>query len=183
MNHFACHGSTLFTALFAHSFRTLKLLHIMSMLPLAVVVWGFATIATGLGQTSPGAGDFSRVTMSMHPDGSRTTYAFDNPNRKATATTTAPDGKVREKIDYVLNDAGQFSSGIVYDAAGKIRFKTEYKYDPGSGRLLEEAQLDKGGTLLHRIVYAYDGAGKQTGYNIVDANGKVLSRTTAPTRK
>jgi len=38
-----------------------------------------------------------RVTVSLNAGGSRTTYRFDRPNKKATALTTGPDGKVREK--------------------------------------------------------------------------------------
>jgi hypothetical protein len=48
--------------------------------------------------------------MSMHPDGSRTVYNFDVAQHKAVATTTGQDGKLRETIRYVLDDAGRFSS-------------------------------------------------------------------------
>jgi hypothetical protein len=51
--------------------------------------------------------------MSMHPDGSRTVYKFDNAQHKAVATTTDPDGKLRETIRYELDDAGRFSSGDI----------------------------------------------------------------------
>ena len=34
-----------------------------------------------------------RVTVSMNADGTRTTYEFDSPNRRAIATTTGKDGK------------------------------------------------------------------------------------------
>ena len=53
--------------------------------------------------------DAVRVTMSMHPDGSRTVYNFDNAQHTATATTTDPDGKVRQTIRYQLDNAGRFS--------------------------------------------------------------------------
>ena len=60
--------------------------------------------ATAFGQA---ASDAVRVTMSMHPDGSRTVYNFDNAQHTAVATTTDPDGKVRQTIHYQLYNAGR----------------------------------------------------------------------------
>ncbi len=89
------------------------------------------------GQQAPS--DAVRVTMSMHPDGSRTTYNFDNAQHTAIATTTDPDGKVRQTIRYRLDNAGRFSTGEVSGADGRIRLKSSYKYDEG-GHILEEIQ-------------------------------------------
>jgi hypothetical protein len=133
---------------------------------------------------SPGQtrSDAVRVTVSMHPDGSRTVYNFDNAQRKAVATTTDPGGKLRETIRYELDDAGRFSSGEIYGADGRLRFKSRYKYDD-AGRLLEETQSAQAGTVLHKIVYSYDASGKQTGYSVFDASGKLVDRkSTAMTR-
>ena len=120
--------------------------------------------------------DAVRVTMSMHPDGSRTVYNFDNAQHTAVATTTDPDGKVRQTIRYQLDNAGRFSTGEVSGPDGRVRLKSRYKYDD-AGRILEEAQSAPDGTLLNKIVYSYNSAGKQTGYSIVDASGKLVSRT------
>jgi len=120
--------------------------------------------------------DAVRVTMSMHQDGSRTVYNFDNAQRTAVATTTDPDGKVRQTIRYQLDNAGRFSVGEVSGPDGRVRLKSRYKYDD-AGRIQEEAQSAANGTLLHRIVYSYDSAGKQTGYSVFDASGKLVSRT------
>jgi hypothetical protein len=49
----------------------------------------------------------------MHPDGSRTVYNFDNAQHTAVATTTDPDGNVRQTIRYQLDNAGRFSTGEV----------------------------------------------------------------------
>jgi hypothetical protein len=136
----------------------------------ALFIWGGAS-AIGQGQT-----DAVRVTMSMHPDGSRTVYNFDNALHTAVATTTDPDGKVRQKIRYQLDNAGRFSTGEVSGPDGRIRLKSRYKYDD-AGRILEEAQSAPDGTLLHKIVYSYDPSGKQTGYSVFDASGKLVSRT------
>src|SRR5213593_3714794 len=100
-------------------------------------------------------GDAVRVTVSMHPDGSRTVYKFHNAQHKAVATTTDPDGKLRETIRYERGEAGRFSSGEISGPGGRLRFKSRYKYDDG-GRLLEETQSSENGTLLHKIVYSYD---------------------------
>jgi len=136
----------------------------------ALIIFG---AATGFGQAP---GDAVRVTVSMHPDGSRTVYNFDNAQHTAVATTTDPDGKVRQTIRYALDDAGRFSTGEVSGPDGRIRLKSRYKYDD-AGRILEEAQSAADGTLLHKIVYSYDAAGKQTGYSVFDASGKLVSRT------
>ena len=50
--------------------------------------------------------DGVRVTVSMHPDGSRTVYKFDGAQHKAVATTTGEDGKLRETIRYELEYRG-----------------------------------------------------------------------------
>jgi len=121
--------------------------------------------------------DAVRVTVSINPDGSRTTYEFDPPNRKTVATTMTAAGKPQGKIHYELDDAGRFAAGEVFAGDGKFRFKTRYKYDT-AGRLLEETQLTKQDALEHKIVYSYDATGKQTGYAVYDSAGKLLGQTT-----
>jgi hypothetical protein len=112
----------------------------------------------------------------MHPDGSRTVYNFDNAQHKAVATTTDPDGKVRQTVRYELDNAGRFSSGEVSGPDGRIRLKSRYKYDD-AGHILEETQSSADGAPLNKIVYSYDPSGKQTGYSVFDASGKLISRT------
>ncbi|MBO0696696.1 MAG: hypothetical protein J2P56_11435 [Verrucomicrobia bacterium] len=134
---------------------------------------------TGLSQSPEQThSDAVRVTVSMHPDGSRTVYKFDNAQHKAVATTTDPDGKLRETIRYDLDDAGRFSTGEISGPDGRLRFKSRYKYDD-AGRLLEETQSTNDGTLLHKIVYSYDPSGKQTGYSVFDASGKLVGGKSA----
>src|SRR2546425_13220129 len=115
-----------------------------------------------------------RVTVSMHPDGSRTVYNFDNAQHKAVATTTDPDGKLRQTIRYELDDTGRFSSAEISGPDGRLRLKRRYKYDD-AGRILEETQSAADGTLQHKIVYNYDSSGKQTGYSVFDASSKLVS--------
>lgn len=145
-------------------------------IPCALLVCGDAIV---FGQSPEQAtGDAVRVTVSMHPDGSRTVYNFDNPQHKATATTTGQDGKVRETIRYELDDAGRFSSAEVSGPDGRVRLKSRYKYD-NAGHILEEAQSAPDGSLQHKIVYSYDSSGKQTGYSVFDASGKLVGGTHA----
>jgi hypothetical protein len=119
----------------------------------------------------------ARVTVSMNADGSRTVYQFDDAQHKAIATTTGQDGKLRQTIRYELDDVGRFSSGRVFGPDGRLQFKSRYTYD-SAGRLQEETQSAPNNNLLHKIVYSYDQNGKQTGYSIFDASGKLLGRTT-----
>src|SRR5438094_7501312 len=116
-----------------------------------------------------------RVTVSMHPDGSRTVYNFDNAQHKAVATTTDADGKLRQMVRYELDNAGRCSSGEILGPDGRIRLKSHYKYDD-AGRILEETQSAADGTFQHRIAYSYDPSGKQIGYSVFDASGKLVSR-------
>ena len=154
----------------------------MKFLPLGLAVpcaLLFCGIAIGFGQSPEQAGsDAVRVTVSMHPDGSRTVYNFDAPQHKASATTTDQDGKVRETIRYELDDAGRFSSAEISGPDGRVRLKSRYKYDDG-GHLMEEAQSAPDGTPQHKIVYSYESSGKQTGYSVFDASGKLVGRTSA----
>jgi YD repeat-containing protein len=122
--------------------------------------------------------DAVRVTMSVNPDGSRTVYKFDGAAHKAAATTTDPDGKVREKIRYQLDDAGRFSSGLIFGPDGRLRLKSRYKYD-SEGRLEEETQMNEKDAVLHKIVYSYDQAGKRSGYSIFDPAGKLVGKTSS----
>jgi hypothetical protein len=143
----------------------------------AVALFFFlAPVAEVWAQLANPTPDAVRVTVSMNADGSRTTYQFDGPNHRATATTTTQDGKTVGKIRYVLDEAGRFASGEVYGPDEKLRFKTLYKYDD-AGRLTEETQLGADDAVRNKIVYAYDKIGKQIGYRVYDAAGKLLKQT------
>jgi hypothetical protein len=132
--------------------------------------------SAGFSQDQQAPNDAVRVTVSMHPDGSRTVYSFDNEKHTAVATTTDADGKARQTIHYELDNAGRFSSGEVFGPDGRLRLKSRYKYDD-AGRILEETQSAADGTLQHKIAYSYDPSGKQTGYSVFDASGKLVNRT------
>lgn len=134
----------------------------------------------GLAQSpEPNESGTVRVRVTMDWDGSRTVYKFDDAHRKVVATTTDPDDKVRQRIDYDLDEFGRFASGKVFGPDGRLLFKTRYVYD-SAGRLQEETQSAEDGTLLGKIVYSYDQSGKQTGYSSFDGSGKLVRRVAAP---
>ena len=121
-----------------------------------------------------------RVRVALNPDGSRTVYEFDNEHHKATAATTGPDGKLRGKIRYEIDEAGRFASGVIFGPDEKFRFKSVYKYS-SAGRLEEETHLGKDDALINKIVYGYNRLGKQTGYSVYDASGKLIAVLPTPT--
>ncbi|MDP9098619.1 MAG: hypothetical protein M3N48_06445 [Verrucomicrobiota bacterium] len=143
----------------------------------AAVVIAFWTSTTILrAQLATPTPDAVRVTVSMNADGTRTTYEFDPPQRRAVATTTTKEGKLVGRIRYVLDEAGRFASGEVYGPDEKLRFKTLYKYDD-AGKLTQETQLGPEDAVRNKIVYAHDKIGRQTGYSVYDATGKLIRRT------
>jgi len=127
--------------------------------------------------------DAVRVTVSVNADGSRTTYEFDGSNHRATAITTSKEGNTIGRIRYLLDDAGRFASGEVYGPNEQFRFKTLYKYD-AAGKLTQETQLGADDAVRNKIVYAYDKNGRQIGYSVYDAAGKLIRQTpgVAPSR-
>ena len=128
------------------------------------------------GQVTTPTPDAIRVTVSINADGSRTLYEFDSVRHRATATTTDKEGKPVGRIRYVLDDAGRFASGEVYGPDEQFRFRTIYKYDT-AGRLTEETQLGNDEVVRNKIVYAYDNMGKQIGYRVYNAAGKLIRQT------
>jgi hypothetical protein len=152
--------------------RSLSILLLVSSLD-----WALPIIA----QTpAPTSNDDVRVRVTLNADGSRTTYQFDNAKHEAVATTTDEEGRPRGKVVYQIDDAGRFLSGVIFGPDDKFVFKTLYKYDT-AGRLEEETHLTKDETVINKVVYKYDLMGKQTGYSIFDANGKLVSGTVSPT--
>jgi YD repeat-containing protein len=146
--------------------------------PAVAIIWLFGT-DFALAQAPPNeSGDQPvRVNVTVNPDGTRTTYQFDQAHRQATATTTTPAGKLTTKIKYEIDEAGRFSSGVVFGPDNKFLYKGVYKYT-GDGRLDQETHLDKDNALVNRLVYSYDPNGRQTGYVVYDGSGNVIGRTT-----
>ncbi len=126
-----------------------------------------------IAQSPPGE---MRVSVVLNADGSRTVYETDAGNRKCTATTTGKNAKLREKINYELDENGRFSRGEVLGPKGEFRFVALYKYD-ANNHLAEEIHLAKDETVLGRITFRYDAAGHQIGYSAYDGAGKLLGQT------
>ena len=137
----------------------------------------FCSSAALLGQLAPNDAEQPvRVNVTVNPDGTRTSYQFDQAHHQATATTSTPEGKVTQKIKYQIDDAGRFSSGVATGPDGKFLYKSVYKYTP-DGRLDQESHLARNDTLVNKIVYSYGADGRQTGYTVYDASGKVIGQT------
>jgi hypothetical protein len=152
---------------------------IRNLAPMRLCLLSIFVSAVVLAQTAPpNEGDAVRVNVTVNPDGSRTTYQFDNANHTATAITTDSGGNKIGKTVYRIDDQGRFGSGVSFDGKGRFRFKSLYKYD-GAGRIAEETQLSKTDAVVNTIVYSYDVNGRQTGYSVFDASGKLLGQTSA----
>ena len=137
----------------------------------------FILIHSASAQIAPNDNDIAvRVSVRLNPDGSRTVYQFDQPHHQATATTTTAEGKVTGKIRYEIDDAGRFSTGLVFGPDEKFLFKSTYKYK-SDGRLDEETHLGKDDAVINKLIYSYDANGKQTGYTIVGPDGKLIGQT------
>lgn len=127
----------------------------------------------------PNDSDAVRVNVTVNADGSRTTYQFDNAEHTATAITTEADGRTPHgKTVYRIDEQGRFATGVSFDGKGRFRFKSLYRYGSGN-RIQEETQLSKEDIVLHKIVFSYDANGRQAGYSVFDANGKLLGQTSA----
>src|SRR5207253_11325589 len=95
--------------------------------PCALLVCGDTA---GFGQSPEQApGDAVRVTVSTHPDGSRTAYNFDNAQHKAVTTTTGQDGKGRETSRYVPAGARRFSSAEPSGPDARVSLESRYTYN------------------------------------------------------
>jgi hypothetical protein len=162
-----------FSETFSHAMVSASLMR--RALPAGLLM--FALLAGAHGQALPSE---VRVSVVLNTDGSRTVYETDAGNRKSTATTTATNGKVREKIRYDLDENGRFIRGEVLGPKEEFRFIALYKYD-ANNHLSEEIHLAKDQTVLGRIVFRYDNAGHQIGYSAYDGAGKLLGQTAAAT--
>src|SRR5438067_11999548 len=80
--------------------------------------------ATAIGQAPT---DAVRVTMSMHPDGSRTVYNIDKAQHTAVSTTTDLHGIIRQTIRNQLDIAVRLSSVAISLPDGRVRLKSRQK--------------------------------------------------------
>ncbi len=140
----------------------------------------FWVIAINPGAHAQSLSEEARVRVVLNADGSRTVYETEPGNRKCVATTTGTNGKLREKINYDLDESGRFTRGEVLGPKSEFLFIALYKYD-AENHLREEIHLAKDGTALSKIVFHYDAAGHRTGYSAYDGAGKLLGQTVSAT--
>jgi YD repeat-containing protein len=145
---------------------------------LASLAFLLAAPLLGFGQEESASGQV-RVSVVLNADGSRTVYEANNENHKSVATTTEADGKLREKIRYDLDENGRFLRGEVLGPKEQFRFVAKYRYD-ANNHLIEETHLARDETVIGKLVFHYDAAGRQIGYFAYDGTGKLLGQTSAP---
>ena len=148
-------------------------------------ILGFAltlllSIAAAPSQQRSDSDEAVRVRMVVNLDGSRSTYRFNDVERKCVATTTSEDGKLRQKVRYELDDAGRFLTGRIFAPDGKLLFQSRYKYD-SAGRMEKETQMNEQGDVLHRLIYSYAQTGRPSGYSVFDTIGRLENRLMFPT--
>jgi hypothetical protein len=104
-----------------------------------------------------------RVTVSVNADRSRAVLQIRGCAAQSSRNQHRAGGEdLREEFAMNWMMPG-FSSGPIFGLDGQLRFTS----------------LEKNDALLHKIVYQHDSAGKQTGYAIFDASGKLIERTSA----
>jgi hypothetical protein len=121
-----------------------------------------------------------RVTTATLNDGSREVTKIDPSTHTAERETQTPNGKLKQKIVYQLNDEGRWVTGVVYNAKGEVIMRATYKYDAG-GRLSEEKQFTKDGQFVVKLVYRFNPAGRPVAVDAFDANDNPIRNKSAPT--
>jgi hypothetical protein len=66
-----------------------------------------------------------------------------------------------------------------FDGGRRPKWLPEIKYDAADW-LEQETRLAKDDSVINKIVYQYDPVGKQVGYSMFDATGKLISSSPAP---
>jgi tRNA A-37 threonylcarbamoyl transferase component Bud32 len=86
-----------------------------------------------------------------------------------------PQGKeLQNRLKYAYANGGQRTEEIAYDRDGdRVLHRTTWKYDPQTGRLLEESHFGEGGQgLLSRKVWSYDEVGRPAVETHLAADGR-----------
>lgn len=118
-----------------------------------------------------------RVTTTLHPDGSRTDREVNPDERTATETTFDAAGKKTQKVTYKLDESGNATEGIAYDADDRPLMKLKFFVDPATGRVTERQEFTPAGKPIRKLVYRYDAAtGKLKGIDAYDPDGKPLGK-------
>lgn len=136
-----------------------------------------ASIAVVTAQDAP----VVRATTRVLADGSKATIITDREEKTATETVTDAGGKVMRKTLFTLDDAGQSTGAIHYDAKGNVRYKEAYKRDAG-GQISASYLYSKEDKLLGHRTFVYGSKGEVMQIDDYDAAGKLIPKA-APAGK
>lgn len=129
---------------------------------------------TAIAQNGPVA---VRATTRVLADGSRATTITDSDAKTATESVADAAGKPLRKTLFTLDDAGNSTGAIHYDAKGNVRYKESYKRD-GAGKISTSYLFSKDDKLLGHRTYIYDAKGGVQQIDDFDAAGKLIPKAT-----
>ncbi len=121
-----------------------------------------------------------RATTRVLADGSKATTITDRDQKTAVETVTDAGGRMMRKILYTLDDYGQSTGAIHYDAKGNVRYKEAYKRD-GAGQISASYLYSKDDKLLGHRTFIY--TGKDVVIDDYDAAGKLIPKATPASGK
>lgn len=142
------------------------------MLRLLIAIIALSSLALGV---SLGADGNIKATMTLHPDGTRTSTVVDPMQGTAEEKTEDSSGKMIRKVTYLLDDRSQPMAAITYNAKGVEMYRSAYKRD-ASGRIDEENVTAPTGQLLRRRVYTYGGNNKIVNVDEFDGQGRLIPK-------
>lgn len=132
-------------------------------------------LSWGAGLSLRAQDDTIRVTTTLRADGSRVDKKVDPAAREVTETVYDTKDQVTQTLKYKINDNGDATEGVAYDASGKPLMKVSYKRD-GNNRVTEQLESTPEDKLIRRMVYHYDTLGKLSGVDTYDAEGNLLKK-------
>jgi len=116
-----------------------------------------------------------RATTRVLADGSRATTITDREAHTATETVADAGGKVMRKTLFTLDEAGQSTGAIHYDAKNNIRYKESYKRD-AAGQISAAYLYSAGDKLLGHRTFVYGTKGEVVQIDDYDAAGKLIPK-------
>lgn len=134
-----------------------------------------ATLFLPTGRANEGGPSVKAATV-MHGDGSRTDTQTDFDARTSEEKKYDPQGKLKARIAYQLDEEGRPSSGVAYNEKDVELYNFSYTRD-ALGRISEEKDFSPKGELFQRFVFLFTTDGKVAGVKTYDAEGKLVAET------
>lgn len=125
------------------------------------------------------AGTGVKVSTLLRKDGTKEVTTTDSDNHSSETSTFAQGEKLLKRVVYTLDEQSLPLQGIVYDARGRMLYKSLYTRD-AAGRVAEEAEFSSDGRSLGRFVYHYGANGTLAKIDAYDASGNLVSQSGVP---